>query len=368
MNIHRLNLFALRQREWRCGLGVLVALLCLSRAGAQTVSISGPSWTGAWSGTSTSYIWNPLFSVGSNLMTDPIQDQQTGQGGDDMVGSSTVPGFMMKTGTISNAYTDSTGAVLQFVSFRIRENVYSNSNGNSQKLRLGIDGDMDGQVDLFFGINFTGSSTNATLGFQSADGTSTTSNTSPSTTDIGDSFTPTFSSGATPTLSTTQVNGFMTATGSITFNYQAVTATNSPGATTMFDGKDPGDTDGYASFAMPFLMLAAAYNNVTGGTISLSSFIRLIAFTATQDNAINQDLFGVDKATLADGTATFASSGAFSDFINFYGVPIPEPATYAQLGVFALVGLGLYCRRSRNLRRMNPPASPPLATDPPRSG
>ena len=78
----------------------------------------------------------------------------------------------------------------------------------------------------------------------------------------------------------------------------------------------------------------------------VDSLIRLIAFTATNNNAINQDLFGSNGI---DNNAFFGTDG-FSDLSTVAGV-VPEPATFLQVGTLLFVGLFVrrgHGRRSRS--------------------
>jgi hypothetical protein len=314
---------------------MLAALTLATRASAQTIDVTSAVYSNSTS-SPTTWTWSPLqvYGGGSTFLSDPRADQQTGQYADDMVGNATNnPGFMMRGGTIAGTGTDSSGTAVQYVAFRTRLNEYNpTSYDNNAKQRFGMDANGDGKIDLFFGIDFNNNSP-PTIGFQTP---GTGSNSSPSTTSIGNNFTPTFDSG-----DVTVSSALLTLSNSLTFNYQQVNSTNTPGFTN-FQGAtndSPAGADAYMTFAVPFLWLAEAVQDASGLTITPSSWVRFIAFTATQNNSINQDLFGSNGIT---ATRFDAPGGGFSEFTNAYGTPVPEPSTYGAIlmaGGLAVLGL-----------------------------
>lgn len=247
--------------------------------------------------------WNPWILPNETFMTDPQADQQTGQGQDDFVGSSTVAGFMQKSGTVNGANS---------IVFRARMDKYD-SKGFRGNWINGMDLDGDGDMDLFMKLADTSQGT--TLSF-ALPGTGL--NISPSTTSIG------------------TWQGSITLTSS-TYNYQQVT-------TDQF-GTTP---DAYVTFAVSFANLQTAIQTYAGAafssfTVDYSTRISFIAATSTQGNALNQDLYGTSGNT--NSSLTWAQLGASTAFANTMGV-IPEPATYAQLGVLLLAG-GVVAWRQR---------------------
>jgi len=327
----------------------LLTLLALAGGGAllgQTIDVTSAVYSSSTSSPAT-WIWSPLqvYGGGTTFLSDPRADQQTGQFADDLVGSATNnPGFMMRFGTISGtaAPTTSSGSAVQFVAFRTRLNEYNpTSYDNNAKQRFGMDADGDGDIDLFFGIDFNNNQA-PTIGFQTP---GTGSNSSPSTTTIGNNFIPVFDAG-----DETVSSALLTLSNSITFDYRQVDGTNTPGFTN-FAGKNAAvDADSYMTFAIPFLWLAEAVQDASGVKITASSWLRFIAFTATQNNSINQDLFGSSGLT---GTTRFdAPGGGFSEYTTATGTPVPEPATYGAV----LVGLGLAAFGLRRRRDRRQPA------------
>ena len=154
-------------------------------------------------------------------------------------------------------------------------------------------------------------------------------NTSPSTTSIGN---------ATDLIAFTADN----------YNYQV-----NPNDPADFNG----DADAILTFALSFDALntyisnnwASIYNGTdplpTAPTIDGSSVLRFIAFTATNTNTINQDLFGIDGI---QPDVTFSGGGGFS--APTYGdgsSAIPEPSTFASVGVILSFGLLRRPRRRR---------------------
>ena len=230
------------------------------------------------------------------------------------------------------------------------------------------DADADNDVDLFFGFDGDQSGL-PTIAFQDS---GSDLNISPSTSSIGGLFTPTFETTGDQFYNDFITNGgnagtlaadiatLMELIDGTTYDYRQATSGNTDDAGTLangyadFAGKKANtpDSDAYVTFSIPFFLLAEAIEEAsvsdTGGAVAaedftLSSSIRLIAYTATQNSAINQDLFGSNGI---DNAVTFSSSGAFSAVSNAYGV-VPESSTFTQVGVFAMVGTFLTLRRRK---------------------
>lgn len=247
--------------------------------------------------------WNAWTTGNGTVMTDAPADQQTGQGQDDFVGDTTYTGFAQKAGTIAG--TDS-------IAWHVRMNKYD-TKGFGGSLELGMDLDGNGSVDLVMKMT---DKSGQTLTFATP---GTGANDGPSTTSWG-SFV-----------------GSVALTSS-TYNYAQAT-----------DGSNfSGTADAFVSFAISFANLQTAIQTYATGfgsyTVDYSTRISFIAFTSTQGNAINQDLFGTTGNT--SSTATFASLGAGTGPMNAYGI-VPEPSTYAQVGTFLMAGAWLAWRRRR---------------------
>lgn len=252
--------------------------------------------------------WNAWTTGNGTVMTDPVADQQTGQGQDDFVGDTTHVGFMQKAGTVGG--TDS-------VAWRVRMNKYD-TKGFGGSLELGMDLNGDGSVDLVMKMT---DKSGQSLSFATP-GTGT--NTGPSTTSWGSFVGP-------------------LALSASTYNYQQAA-----------DGSSfSGTADAFVTFAISFANLQNAIQTYAGPafagyTVGYTTRISYIGFTSTQGNAINQDLFGTTGNL--SSTATFASLGAGTGPMDSFGV-VPEPSTYAQVGAFLLAGGLMAWRRARKAKR-----------------
>lgn len=245
--------------------------------------------------------WNSWYTASGTLMTDPLSDQQTGQGQDDFVG-----GFKQQAGYLASDPTN------EYIMWQTQMNKYS-SKGFNGNLELGMDFNNDGKVDLIMMLQdkSVGNTQVQTFSFATP---GTGANDGPSTTTWGN-----FAGSITLAASA--------------YNYAAVPITDTQYGT---------NTNSYVTFAISYANLQAAIRAYAGA--SYSSFvvddytgISFIAFTSTQGNAINQDLFGTSGNT--NSSSTFASLGAGTSFIRPGGGPVPEPAAAYQLG--GLLGVGL---------------------------
>ena len=180
-----------------------------------------------------------------------------------------------------------------------------------------MDADLDGDLDLFVGVDNTGA--NAIRIWDPG----TDLNISPSTTSI-----------SSPLISFSE-----TATN---YNWMAVATTNEP-ALTDTDLDDGGKTDYFLSFSVPFSNIVYQLS-LKSITIDENTPLRYVSATATQDNSLNQDLNGVSGST--SSTQTWAALGAISDQFTADGpVAVPEPTTVA-LVVAGLSLMAVKLRRS----------------------
>jgi len=233
------------------------------------------------------------------VMTDFLGDQQTGQGSDDFIAN----GFYY---AVNQSPTDPT-QLYRFVFDKYE------TKGFVGNLRVGLDANADGAVDLFFGVSTNAN--NQQIVFQLPTSTAVGSNTSPSTTALGSAF------------------------GNI-----AITATNY-----SYTQVDPTSNDGMLTFSVLMSSINSALTG-TGLSVNTDTFVRYIAYTATNQNAINQDLYGVNGG-VGSSTATFISSGAFTEYKNFNNqAPIvPEPSTYGFIMMSLFLGfIGFRKWRKRN--------------------
>lgn len=269
---------------------------------------------------------------------DPVYDQQTGQGDSDFVSVNNTPGFFIQFGQVDG---------VEYVAFRILLNEYKTS-GNVVNIRFGFDGNMDGVADLFLGLSEQ--SNQYGLVFQS---TGSGANNSPSTTTWGEAFYPTThvgtlnSTGNALLIDSNNFSNIQLADGVTQVGNGANATTPAsnladyyPGWTTQSEaGKT--NLDSMISYAVPLADINAALAQIGKNfTISAETFMLWIAVTATQNNAVNQDAYGINKAGFDN---TYAS---FLPYMNGHGQPVPEPSAYGLLLGGAFGGLFL-CRRRR---------------------
>jgi hypothetical protein len=271
--------------------------------------------------------FSTLQAMGGGILSDPTYDQQTGQGADDFVGDGTngYYGFYYNFGQI--------GGVDSMV-FRVRLNQYTTQQGAPRftgNIRIGVDGDGDGNVDLYFGVS-TGQGQNPQIVFQNPTGTAADANTSPSTSALGTAY------GA---IANTASN----------YNYSQVT----DGSAYHTNKPSQPNTDAFLTFAIPFSTFKTYLQAqlAPGTVITLDSMLRFLAFSSTQGNAVNQDVYGLGP--LSEGTnddIRYDSGGGFTNFYSATGQVIPEFSTAMQFGVLMLAGLAGGWRR-RNVRAVD---------------
>jgi hypothetical protein len=253
---------------------------------------------------------------------DYFADQQTGQPAGDIVGDTVNPGFFTAFDSGTSSTTD--GAL----GFRVRFDAAGGNNNNPQfdrVLWIGIDADNNGSVDVFAGVNRSGS--NNSVGIY---GAGTGANTSPNTTTIS---------------STAYYSATLSASN---YNYRAVTASDAIGplgALTDVTTNTTGDTDYYLSFSVPFAQIVGFLNQQPNPNISIndSSPLRYVMGSSTQANSLNQDLGGVNGGT--NSSSTWTSLGGFTPLITAAGnTPVPE--THTAL-LFLLTTTPLLIKRRR---------------------
>lgn len=251
--------------------------------------------------------WNAWTTAAGAVMTDSLADQQTGQGQDDFVG-----GFKQQAGYLGSDTVKSIMWQTQMAKY--------DSKGFNGSIELGMNlTGSGGAINLIMKVSDkTGDITFATPGTGANDGPSTTSWGNFNTTGV---------------IALTASN----------YNYSAV-----PTGTTSYGT----NTNAFVTFAISYTNLQAAIRTYAGP--AFSSFVvndltalSFIAFTSTQGNAINQDLFGTTGNT--SSTGTFASLGAGTSFIRPGGGPIPEPAAFFHLGGILGVGAMGFCLRRRRV-------------------
>jgi hypothetical protein len=258
--------------------------------------------------TSPTTSWTPVQYTNND--PDPSSDQQTGTSEGDLVGNAAHPSFYTQFGNAGTpSFTDGT------LAFRARVGADVNPVGFKTALFVGIDANNDGALDLFVGVNNSGSAD--TVGIWNP---GTGANTSPSTTSIV----------SVPLLSYTPV--------AANYHFAAVTLTIDPSVGTATDIDGGGQNDYFLSFAIPFndIVTQLGLRGISG--VNENSTFSYVMATATQANSLNQDLNGLPKTY--DGTATWGALGALSNPLSASGLAVvPEPGAGLVVGLFSLVAL-----------------------------
>jgi hypothetical protein len=235
---------------------------------------------------------------------DWSDDQQTGISEADIVGNATRAGAYVQ---FDDAGTpDPTDGE---IAFRVRLGADKNPPGFEHFFGVGLDADLDGDLDLFLGVDNSGNPDQ--IGIWDP---GTGLNVSPSTTSIVNP----------PLVSYAETLG--------NYDFRAVDATIEPGET-IFDLDADGETDHFLSFVVPFTHVVNAL--VARGFPGFDERTRVsyVIGTSTQPNALNQDLGGPDGGT--NSTSTFVLLGALSNPES----PLPEPAGLAPAALALVVAL-----------------------------
>ncbi len=246
---------------------------------------------------------------------DYLADQQTGVASGDIVGEGTNYGLLVTfndNGSTSN--TDGT------MGFRLRLDAAggpTNKPAFDRAAWIGIDADINGSVDVFLGLNFSGSATD--LGIYSP---GIGANTSPNTTSI----------------STTAYAPYTIS--SSNYDYRLVNFSTDGGTTNDVTTTSAGDPDYYVSFMVPFADVAA-FLATKSIIITDQTPLRYVSATSTQANSLNQDLGGVNGGV--NSTTTWTDLGGFTQVVNAGGTPVPEPGT--SLLVLTALAAGVMRRR-----------------------
>jgi len=289
-------------------LRLVSALGLLAWMGASAAALAAPIVPG-----SPTTEWNVIGYP--TLIPDYVDDQQTGHPEADIVGDLTHPALYMAFddgGTPST--TDGN------IAFRVRLGADRPPSGFTHFFGIGMDADLDGNLDLFLGVDNAGNRTQVGI-FDPGDDV----NTSPATTSID----------STPLVywDWELVAGI--------YDFSVVDATIDPSATT-FDFDNDTNNDYFLSFVIPFQDIVTQLG--MPGFDEDSPF-QLVAGTSTQPNALNQDLGGPEGGD--DSTQTWEDLGAMTTPFSPSGSPIPEPNTGALVG-FGLVVLAAAKRRRRS--------------------
>jgi hypothetical protein len=257
--------------------------------------------------TSPTTDWTPILYSSSN--PDPANDQQTGSSEGDIVGNAAHPSAYTTFGDANTpSLTDGT------LAFRIRLGADTSPAGFKTALFVGIDANNDGKLDLFLGVNNSGSAD--TVGIWNP---GTGANVSPNTTTI---------------VSTPLVSYMPTASN---YYWSAVTTVNDPsvGSSTDLDGG--GKIDFFLGFAIPFADVVAQLA-AQGITFDQNSTLTYVIATATQANSLNQDLNGVGPNY--DPSLTWSQLGVLSNPMTAGGLAaVPEINPSVLIGLLLLAAM-----------------------------
>jgi hypothetical protein len=264
--------------------------------------------------------WTPIQY--SNNNPDPSADQQTGSPEGDIIGNAAHPSAYTMFGDGNTpSLTDC------MLAFRIRLGADTNPSGFKTALFVGIDANSDGKLDLFLGVNNSGSADTVGIWNPGAG-----ANVSPSTTTMDS--TPLVS--YTPTASN--------------YYWSAVTTTNDPsvGSETDLDGSG---TDFFLGFAIPFSDIVAQLA-AAGIAFDENSTLTYVIATATQANSLNQDLNGV--AGSVNSSLTWSQLGVLSNPMTASGlaaVPEINPALWVGLLLVAVAAQRRFSQRTKAKRQ-----------------
>lgn len=290
--------------------GIATTLFFLGAGPAQAQLISG----------STSR-WNAIL-YGTNGVADPSNDQQTGQRESDLVGTTAIPSaYMAFDPATAGSLTDGT------LYFRLRLAEDSQSAGYSGFIWVGIDGNSDGAIDLFAGVDRQGNNSQTVLR-----NPGTGANTSPNTTSID-----------TADLATSPYQHTAS-----NYDWAAVGAANYTGSNLDVDAG--GQTDFFMSFSVPFQDIVTNLNTTGTGrptpiSINQNTNLRFVIATSQQGNSINQDINGGNVPI--NSTSTYTSLGVISNTTTLTAqITVPEAGSLAFLLWGGGLGLLAYRRRT----------------------
>jgi hypothetical protein len=278
-------------------LSVLIAVALANPSRATVVDLTAPTTS-----------WTPILY--SNNNPDPSNDQQTGASEGDIVGNAQhASAYTMFGDGNTPSLTDGT------LAFRIRLGADTSPAGFKTALFVGIDANKDGKLDLFLGVNNSGSAD--TVGIWDP---GTGANVSPSTTSMV----------STPLISYTPV--------AANYSWIGVDSTNDPSVGTATDLDGGGKNDYFLGFAIPFSDIVAKLSAV-GITFDQNSTLTYVIATATQANSLNQDLNGVGKNF--DGAMTWSQLGILSNPMTATGLSmVPEINPSLLVGLFLVAAVG----------------------------
>lgn len=268
-----------------------LAIICLTTSSNGLAQINPASVTTDWTA---------ILYPSSPVVPDPSSDQQTGSKESDIVGNSSHPALFARF------YNGGTPSLTDGqLAFRLRLAEEANPPGYSGAAFIGINGNTDAALDLFIGVNNSGSTAHVGI-WRAGSG----ANISPSTTSI-----------VTPPM-------FSYALTAANYSWTPVNATIDPSAQT-FDVDNGGLTDRFLSFVVPFADVVSSMALVGVANFNENSIVTYVAATATQANSLNQDLNGVNGGV--NSSSTWAVLGALSTAYSSSLAQVPEPTSLMLL-------------------------------------
>jgi hypothetical protein len=277
-------------------------------------------------GAPTPYFFPVEYGWGNSW--DYVNDQQTGSNEADFVGDLDHPSAYIKFDDAGTPLlTD--GAL----AFRVRLGEDKSPSGFSTAVKIGMDIDPDGAagpatpdgaLDLFVGVDNSGSRSYTAIWEPG-----TSANVSPSTTSL-----------VSPPYSTTDW------TAGVDYDWRPVDSVSDPTATN-FDLDGGGKTDYFLTFTISFSDIVAKLVSDGFASINENTPISYVFATSTQDNALNQDLNGVQGGVKSD--VTWEALGAVTIAKSSVSV-VPEPASIVTGLGLALLSAGGIRRRRRSLK------------------
>jgi len=288
---------------------VLIFLLAATLPAYSMIVVTSPT---------TSWVAVPYANPAN---ADPAADHQTGIRDADIVGDADNPSFYtaFDDGGTPGTLTDGS------IGFRLRVAGDKNPSGFESAFWVGIDVNLDGEVDLF-----AGGIEGDTVGLYA---TGDSENISPSTTSI-ETNTPFYE-----TLSTSQ-----------NYAFQEITSALDPSATNLNldngSGGSGSHVDHFVSFVIPFAELVSAVTTLglnDEGDFDETKGLQYVTATSNNRNSLNQDLNGI--AGGLSSTTTWTELGGFSTTYSASGNAVPEPGV-TMLGLIGVVSILLRRRRS----------------------
>jgi hypothetical protein len=269
-----------------------LAVQILAPISAGALSIDGP--TSEWVGI-----------VYPGLTPDPVDDHQTGQPEADLVGDASFAALYTQydTGTLPATSDD-------MLAFRLRLGSEEAPAGYSHVALVGIDGDLDGSIDMFIALNNSGQ-------------------------DIIELYTTGNKANVSPSTTSTKSTSYSYAETAANYDWSVVSFGNCSECGVAADlDLDSDGSDFFLSFAVPFddIVAVLEMDNVFGTTPTTQ--VSYVIGTSVNPNAYNQDLGGVDGDPVS--SSSWATLGAISLPAGIDSAPEPSSALLLGLGLCGL--------------------------------